>query len=124
MKRIQHATPRLPRRYNVQFAYMNSATNFVKKHKDSSDVDYQYALSLGAFSGAKLRAYSASETSYQDFDYKDRILRMDGRLAHEVLLEGFVGERYTCIWYKNYDKRYAEDKPILSTPCLVDESRL
>lgn len=111
--------------YNVQFALMNASSHFVKKHRDSADVDYQYALALGSFSGAILRAYNEKETAHLDFDYRNRILRMDGRLAHEVLLDHFDGDRYTVIWYKNFDQRYpVGGKPLLHTPSLVDESQI
>ena len=113
--------------YRVQFAYMNDPSHRVSKHKDSSDVNFQYALSLGNFSGAKLRAYNEDETNWKDFDYKGRVLRVDGRLSHEVVLDHFVGDRYTIIFYKNYDHRYKTpfgDKPLMLTPCFVNESKL
>ena len=43
--------------------------------------------------------------THQDFDNRNRVLRVDGRFPHEVVLERFRGDRFTVIWYKNYDVR-------------------
>lgn len=104
----------------VQFAFMNGhSKHYVKKHRDKEDVSYQYALSFGDFSGAKLRVWDKAERRFADFDNRDRIVRFDGRRAHEVVTDGFKGNRFTVIWYKNYDSRLSQPVPIYETPCFV-----
>jgi hypothetical protein len=111
--------------YVVQFALMNDASHHVKCHTDD-DVSFQYALTLGDFSGATLRVYKTRDKSaYIDFrDAKNQIVKFDGRLPHEVLTDGFRGHRFTVIWYKNFDHRKRTDDPILQAPAIVDTSAL
>ena len=52
-----------------------------------------------------------------DVDTRNRIVRFDGRLDHEVL--EFKGVRYTVIFYKNYDRRILQEAPILMKPDVV-----
>ena len=111
--------------YVVQFAYMNSPNHYVKCHIDN-DVSYQYLLTLGDFRGATLRAYTAANKSvHVDFAGNGCIVQFDGRLPHEVISDGFSGDRFTVIWYKHYDHRkQTRDDPLLETPRYVDESTL
>ena len=118
----------------VQFAYMN-ANGFVKIHKDKEDISHQYALSVGDFTGAKLRVYhedfnekSENERSlqiylgnYTDIDYRNKVVKFDGRRAHEVVTNNFEGERFTIIYYKNYDHRKDMPDPIFPYPEIVHE---
>lgn len=100
--------------YNVQFALMDDPDSHrVAKHRDSQDVCYQYALALGDFAGAKLRVYDVrgASSSYTDFANRGRIVKFDGRCPHEVVFDGFVGKRFSVVFYKNYDRRIA------SAPC-------
>ena len=103
--------------YTVQFALMESECR-VDKHKDD-DVSHQYAYSFGDFTGATLRVYDRGGRAYQDIDYKDRILKFEGRNFHEVLANGFEGQRFSVIWYKNYDARQIRPDPLLETPEIV-----
>ena len=85
--------------YVIQFAYMNDPSHFVKCHVDSGDVSFQYALTLGDFQGASLRAYTvANKSAHIDFAGSGRIVQFDGRLPHEVVNDGFRGDRFTVIW--------------------------
>lgn len=118
----------------VQFAYMN-ANGFVKIHKDKEDISHQYALSLGEFTGATLRVYhknfretNPTERSFQiqsgnytDIDYRNKVVKFDGRRAHEVVTDDFQGERFTIIYYKNYDHRKDRADPIFPYPEIVYE---
>ena len=77
---------------------MNAPSHYVKCHVDS-DVSFQYSLTLGDFQGAKLRAYTAANNAaYVDFPQSGRIVAFDGRLPHEVVSDGFIGDRFTVIW--------------------------
>lgn len=89
----------------VQFALMNRPEHHVKVHKDLEDITYQYALSLGDYSGAELRVWNSAKTGYVQKDNRGRFLKFDGRNAHEVIMKDFQGERFTVIYYKNYDTR-------------------
>lgn len=103
----------------VQFALMESHKQYVKLHRDEHDISYQYALSLGDYQGAALRVYK-SNGSMHEFDNRRKIVRFDGRLPHEVVVEpSFRGRRYTVIWYKNYDSRMQKASPILDMPATV-----
>ena len=108
----------------VQFAYM-SGGGHVGWHKDG-DISYQYAMSLGDFSGAYLRAYlqdhkksQKDSQMYYELDYKDKIVAFDGRLPHEVVTDNFRGERFTIIFYKTYDHRKTKPDPIMKEPHVV-----
>ena len=102
----------------VQFAHMCQQDDRVDRHVDKEDISHQYALSLGQYEGATLRAYDAQHTPH-DLDNRWRIARFDGRLPHEVVCANFWGDRFTVIWYKNYDSRKTKADPILDTPTLI-----
>ena len=105
----------------VNFSLLNSPTHYVKQHVDKNDVSYQYALSLGSFEGVRLRV-TGEDSQAQDFGIRRKVLRFDGRLPHEaVLAPTFNGNRFTVIWYKNFDARQTKAAPILQTPTIVYE---
>ena len=101
--------------FTVNFSCMDKQSHYVGKHKDRKDVTYQYLLGLGSYSGAWIR------TCGMDINYRHKIIRMDGRLDHEVVKHHFKGTRYSIIAYKNYDKRIIEPTPILLKPKVVFE---
>ena len=105
----------------VQFALMNTPQQYVRNHTDSEDVSFQYAMSLGDYSGAWLRAKDA-DGRIHDLDNARKIVRFDGRLEHEVFLDHFQGQRFTVIWYKNYDHRKTTPDPIWKKPVVVWDS--
>jgi len=90
----------------------------VKKHKDSDDLTYQWAIFLGDFSGAMLRLFKEDgETVLMDVVLKPYlVLKMDGRLPHQLLFKEFTGVRYAVFFYKSFDRTMAEDADILTTP--------
>jgi hypothetical protein len=111
--------------YVVQFAYMKGGGH-VGWHKDAHDISYQYALSLGDFSGATLRVYKRDHKKgqratqpFHEFDYRNKIVKFDGRRPHEVVTDKFEGERFTVIFYKSYDHRKTAPDPILKEPEVV-----
>ena len=108
--------------FQVQFALMDSADQYVRLHKDRDDITYQYALALGDFKGAKLRVWDGEGRLFEEFDNRDRIVKFDGRRAHEVVADGFYGKRFSVVWFKNYDARMTSADPIFEPPVLVDES--
>jgi hypothetical protein len=80
--------------YVVNFACMDDPSHYVKWHEDSKDVSYQLAVNLGDFQGGELQVQS-SDGSVRTFDVKHKVLKMDGRLPHQVL--PFTGQRFTVI---------------------------
>jgi len=90
----------------------------VKKHKDSDDVSYQWAVFLGDFSGAMLRLFKEDgETVLLDVVLQPNlVLKMDGRLAHQLLFKEFTGVRFAVFFYKSYDRRMLEQADIFTTP--------
>ena len=104
----------------VNFAKMVGGENhYVNKHRDKDDISFQYALGLGDYSGATLRCYDDNDKVIGDFDYHNRICKMDGRLPHELILDNFTGTRYCVIWFKLFDSRKTQADPIFQVPEFV-----
>eukprot|EP00945_MAST-04E_sp_MAST-4E-sp1_P000555 g555.t1 len=101
----------------VQFALMTDPKkHYVKQHGDVEDITYQYAMGLGNYKGGLLRVHTKSGP--RDIDIRNRLVKFDGRLPHEVVnYQG--GNRFTVIFYKNYDRRILEAQPILQQPVIV-----
>jgi len=104
--------------YVVNYAKMTPGT-YVKKHVDAEDISFQYAMALGDFKGAPLRCYDSNDQIIGDFYNRNKVLKVDGRLPHEVIMDDFQGTRYVVIWFKLYDYRKLVEDPILTTPCYV-----
>ena len=98
----------------VNFSKMTSGNNqYVKKHVDSEDISFQYALGLGD-AGATLRCYDKNDDVIGDYDFSNRLLKMDGRLPNELITTDFIGTRYCIIWFKLYDyRKHVEDQILL-----------
>ena len=105
--------------YVVNYACMTNPKHYVKKHTDSEDISYQYAMALGDYKGAFLRCYDEQDNILGDFDYHNKICKMDGRLPHELILNDFEGKRYCVVWFKTYDHRKTKADPIFREPCLM-----
>ena len=103
----------------VQYARMSNPNHHCKKHVDALDVSHQYALALGNYRGAKLRVYDAQDKPTGEYDYKRKILKFDGRLPHELVMDDFQGTRYSLVFFKMYDRRQTERAPIFHTPTFV-----
>ena len=55
-------------------------------------------------------------------DSKNNVIKFDGRYPHEVVTNNFRGDRFTVIWFKNYDHRIREPPyafPRCDKPCCV-----
>ena len=103
----------------INFSRMNSKSHHVKRHTDNEDISHQYALALGEYNGAQLRCYD-SAGNFTDFDYRYKIVKLDGRLPHEVVgMKEFQGERFSIIAYKNYDSRMSAPGPIIEKANFV-----
>lgn len=61
----------------------------------------QYAMVLGDCIGGALKVWD-SNGGTQEINYTNKILKLDGRLHHEVM--PFTGLRYCIIWYKVFDR--------------------
>ena len=106
----------------VQFALIDDASHRVGRHVDGADITHQYILGLGEYTGALLRTHGPGHAESRDFDVKHRVLRVDGRLPHEVVgMDGFTGQRFSVIFYKNYDPALSEPTPIVVDPEIVFE---
>ena len=94
----------------VNFSCMtNPSQHYVKKQVDDQDITFQYGLALGDFTGGELMCW-AEDGSTQTLDYTRKVLKMDGRLPHEVC--EFSGERYCVIFYKLFDRTMHAKAPI------------
>lgn len=68
-------------------------------HVDTSDVTYQYAISLGGFqTGGELCVQSKNPNEVNVLNTHDRMARVDGRFVHWVRGHG-GGERYSLIFF-------------------------
>lgn len=68
-------------------------------HVDTSDVTYQYAISLGGFqTGGELCVQSENLNEVYVLNTHDRMARVDGRFVHWVRGHG-GGERYSLIFF-------------------------
>lgn len=103
--------------YSVNFSCMSDPKqHYVHTHTDSKDIAYQYGLVLGECSGGNLTTY-LSNGDTQTLDYRRKVLKMDGRLAHEVA--PFAGRRYSVIFYKSFDRRYSRELPVFEPAVFV-----
>lgn len=103
--------------YVVNFSCMTDPSkHYVKRHVDDQDITFQYGLALGDFNGGELTCWKA-DGSTKTFDYTRKILKMDGRLPHEV--GQFTGQRFCVIFYKLFDRRMATKTKILPEPYFV-----
>ena len=94
--------------FAVNFSCMDSQYHHVMKHVDSDDISPQYAMALGTYptESAFLRVYGKDDEVVGDYEYKNRILLMDGRRAHELITtDAFSGSRYCVIFFKTYDHK-------------------
>jgi len=73
-----------------------------KPHRDRNDRSYQYALSLGDFSGGALTVETDDPEQLVQLDTKGRLTKCDGRRAHWV--SPYAGKRYSLIMYRNLGK--------------------
>ena len=88
--------------------------SYVDEHLDDLDVRSQFALTVGEFSGGELECLT--EGVWVSYNNNRKILEFDGRLAHRVNMGNFSGCRYSLIFYKAYDSRYAKAADVLQVP--------
>lgn len=82
---------------------------YCKPHRDEHDIDVQYGLGLGNYSGGALQMTSVDGVA-TDVDIRRRIVKMDARNSHKVL--PFEGTRISIFWYKRYDRRMESATPV------------
>ena len=103
--------------YCVQYACIDDAKkHHVGKHVDQYNISHQYALALGDYSGCSLRVYDKQDNVIGDYDYYRKMLKLDGRLPHELVMNNFKGTRYSLIFFKNYDRLRPVEDPIMEEP--------
>ena len=66
-------------------------------HRDRNDTTYQYALSLGDFTGGRLVVSTDDPCLYVSYDTRMRLTRCDGRHPHWVTK--YHGDRFSLIFY-------------------------
>ena len=93
--------------YCVQFSKLDGEEGgFVEKHEDGRDIEKQIIFSWGGYKGGSLKFEDGTEIVHQN-----QLVEVDGRNRHWVE-EGFSGSRYSCIFFKMYDRRYNKPKRI------------
>eukprot|EP00435_Cladocopium_sp_Y103_P035866 s4606_g9.t1 len=84
--------------------------NFVASpHIDEQDKTFQFAISLGEFSGGELCIEEDSK-SVAIIDTRNRIACIDGRFVHWV--RNYTGDRYSLIFYDTSDRPGHRTAPI------------
>ena len=73
---------------------------------------------LGDCTGGELKLWN-SVGDTQVIDYTNKILKLDGRLQHEVM--PFMGRRYCIIWYKVFDRNMKTPAPVFEPAHIVYE---
>ena len=98
--------------FAVQIAvYESSNDDYCHEHTDKDDVDVQYMMCLGAYTGGKLRVRDGD--GLRDVDLNHRLVRLDARRPHQVM--PFDGRRISVIWYKVYDRTMSKKAEVTST---------
>lgn len=105
--------------YVVQFSKMSSPFHSCKMHEDLKDIGPQYIMYLGNYRNGILQAYDQEGKSYRCFSKPYLLLKVDGRLKHQVLMENFSGVRYAIIFYKLYDFRQPFLAPLFFPPVYL-----
>jgi hypothetical protein len=89
---------------NYSFTSIQVNKNFVgKPHRDKNDHSYQFALSVGDFTGGELVIETDDPQQLTVLETKDRLSKCDGRRTHWVT--PYSGTRYSIIMYRNIGKR-------------------
>ena len=88
--------------------YDSDRGDFCQQHTDDKDIAPQIMMCLGDFTGGELRLTLGDRS--QDVALKNRIVKLDARLPHEV--RPFEGVRISVIFYKRYDRHIKTPLPI------------
>ena len=83
--------------------------SYCNSHRDEHDIDVQYGLGLGNYTGGALQMTSADGVA-MELDIWHQIVKMDARNSHKVL--PFQGTRISIFWYKRYDRRMGSPAPV------------
>lgn len=92
--------------------------SYCKSHRDEHDIDVQYGLGLGDYTGGALQMTCADGVA-TEVDIRRRIVKMDARNSHKVL--PFQGTRISVFWYKRYDRRMRSAAPVTDSFEIVYE---
>ena len=107
------------KQFVIHFSKMSRSTHIVKLHWDSSDISHQYALHLGEWTGAKLVCYDDCYKPIFESNGSGRILRFDGRLPHEVVLDNFYGVRFSIICFQLWREDKTKSDDIIYEPNYI-----
>ena len=105
--------------YIVHFSGIDSSEHYAKTHVDGDDFTYQLAVQFGNFKGCTMRLYDDKGMAIGEFDHSYSVLKFDGRLPHEVVMNNFEGERFTVIFFKSGDRRMSGPAPIFTEPHIL-----
>jgi len=108
------------RQYAVQFAKMTPEANSVPYHHDKHDIGPQYHVALGSYSGAHLECFDPYNRSTGLFFGKPYLmLKLDGRLGHQIHITNFKRFRYSMIFYQLFDENQNYLKKICYPPRYI-----
>jgi hypothetical protein len=89
--------------------------DYCEEHVDKEDIDVQYMLCLGSYTGGELRVRVGDDT--HDVDLNHKLVKVDARNPHSVL--PFEGTRISVIWYKVFDTRMKTKAPVTDTIATI-----
>jgi len=119
MELIHLYVPSINKYFVVQFAKMSKPEHFVGYHKDNSDVAPQFHLTCGPYTGAYLECFGPTGTSSMFFSAPYIMVKMDGRLGHQVQKTNFVGPRYSIVFFQLFNPERNECEDICYPPQYV-----
>jgi hypothetical protein len=107
------------------FSKMSSDKHNVPIHVDKKDIGHQYVVHFGKWTGASLVCYEAGDETNPgehtaSFSLPYKLIKMDGRLAHQVIKDNFQGVRYTVVCYQSWNSHITKKLPIFHTPKYVE----
>jgi hypothetical protein len=103
----------------VQFSKMSSPDHDVPIHTDDNDISYQYHVTLGDYENVYLECYNREGNIHSYFSQPYQMLKVDGRLKHQVRHVYMKGVRYSVIFYKLYDRNIILSEDIFFPPEYV-----
>jgi hypothetical protein len=103
----------------VQFSKICSPHHYVPIHTDDNDISFQYHITVGDYENVFLECYDPKGNIHSYYSQPYLMLKMDGRLKHQVRQVNMTGNRYCIIFYKLYDCNIKHSEDIFFPPDYV-----
>ena len=117
------------KQYMIHFSKMSVDDHNVPLHVNCHDIGPQYLLLLEDWEGAELKSYNCTndkkvgkdQSLFPSFSFSTskQILKLNGRLAHEMIQTNFSGVRYTVIAYQLWHEDKTKPEPLFYPPVPI-----